>query len=82
MDGVPSLRAQRVSTEVARLCRLTTVCLGGGLRLVSLLKKNWPQPPPFLSKKTGNYLTQILEGVLQGLTDIPEALSVLEFASA
>lgn len=67
---------------MARLCKLTTVCVGGGLRLVSLLKKNWPQQPPSLSKKAGNYLTQIFEGVLLGLTDIPEALSVLEFASA
>lgn len=41
-------RAQRCSTEMARLCKLTTVDGGGGLRLVSLLKKNWPQPPPFL----------------------------------
>ena len=61
-DGAPALRAQRCSTEIARLCRMTTVysrrCLQACL---SRQKKAWPQSPPFLPKKTATILLKILK---------------------
>jgi hypothetical protein len=67
---------------MAKLCRITTVYVGGGLRLVSLPKKNGLNHRLSFQKKAGDYLTQILEGVLRrtpagnsrsGMRFVPEA---------
>src|SRR5205807_6677714 len=44
-------RAQRSSTTMARLCRMTTVYGGGGFRLVFRPRKTGPQSPPSLPKR-------------------------------
>ena len=51
---------------------MTTVSIGGGFRLVSLPRKNWPQSPPFLSEKDGNHPTQIFNhgAVRQEILDL------------
>ena len=67
---------------MARLCKLTTVCVGGGLRLVSLLKKTGLNNRLSFQKMREIILFKFLKVCCRGLTDIPEALSVLEFASA
>jgi hypothetical protein len=46
---------------------MTTVSVGGGFRLVSLPRKNWPRSPPFLPHKTnGDHPTQIFKSCLCG----------------
>ena len=48
MDGASGLRAQSCSTEMARLCRITTVSFGGGGESRVSTKRRASPPPPLL----------------------------------
>ena len=62
-EGAPTLRAHSCSTPTLKLCRMTTVSVGGGFRFAVSPKKA-PQPPPFPSKTDGDHPTQIFKSCL------------------